>query len=484
MSDTRTLALIDELLAMPAETALVEFKENNTDIEMIGKRISAMSNAARLLDQPFAYLIWGVRDNDHAPIGTTFEPSSQKHNNQPLEFWLSQHLSPAIAFNFKVLSYREVRLVLLEIPAALSSPVEFDRHAYIRIGSATPRLSDYPERLKALWAKLQSHNWESAVAAQFISGDEVLERLDYSTYFELTRQPLPDNRIGIFTMLEADNLIQADVGGYWNITNLGAILFAKRLSAFSSSLERKAIRFVSYDGLSRADTVTHRFEGQKGYATSFIALIEFIDGLMPHNEFIGKAFREARSLYPAIAIRELVVNALIHQDMTIKGAGPLVEMFKDRLEITNPGKPLVQPERFLDFPPRSRNEALAALMRRMRLCEEQGTGIDKVIVAVELHQLPPPNFRSEGDAIRIDLYAPRRFAEMTQQERVRACYQHAALKYVSGQKMTNSTLRERFGIEPQNAAQASTIIRQAMKDGLIKVADPTAPRSGYYPFWA
>ena len=47
-------------------------------------------------------------------------------------------------------------------------------------------------------------------------------------------------------------------------------------------------------------------------------------------------------------------------------------------------------------------------MRRMRLCEEQGTGIDKVIVAVELHQLPPPNFRSEGDAIRIDLYAPRR----------------------------------------------------------------------------
>lgn len=77
---------------------------------MIGKRISAMSNAARLLDQPFAYLIWGVRDKDHAPIGTTFEPSGQKHNNQPLEFWLSQHLSPAIAFNFKVLSYREVRL--------------------------------------------------------------------------------------------------------------------------------------------------------------------------------------------------------------------------------------------------------------------------------------------------------------------------------------------------------------------------------------
>lgn len=177
---------------------------------------------------------------------------------------------------------------------------------------------------------------------------------------------------------------------------------------------------------------------------------------MPRNEFIGKAFREERPLYPAIAIRELVANALIHQDMTITGAGPLIEMFSDRLEITNPGQPLVQPDRFLDFPPRSRNESLASLMRRMRLCEEQGTGIDKVFVAVELHQLPPPDFRVEGDAVRAVLFAPRRFAEMTPQERVRACYQHAAL----------------------------TVIRQALKAGLIRPADPTHPRAGYVPYWA
>jgi len=483
MSDVRTLALVDELLALPAETNWVEFKENNVDADMIGKRISAMSNAAQLSDKPFAYMLWGVRDDDHAAVGTTFEPSSQKHSNQPLELWLVQHLRPAIAFSFKVLNYRETRLVLLEIPAANSSPVEFDRQAYIRIGSATPRLSDYPERLKALWTKLQSYAWESSVAIQFLSSDEVLDCLDYVNYFGLTGQRLPDNRIGIFDKLQADNLIQPDVGGCWTVTNLGAILFAKRLAEFSPSLARKGIRFVSYDGLSRADTVTHRQDGQKGYATGFTGLIDYIDGLMPRNEYIGKAFREERPLYPAIAIRELVANALIHQDMTITGAGPLVEMFTDRLEITNPGQPLVQPERFLDFPPRSRNEALASLMRRMRLCEEQGTGIDKVLVAVELHQLPPPDFRSEGNDVRVVLYAPRRFADMTPQERVRACYQHAALKYVSGQKMTNSTLRERLGIEPQNAAQASTVIRQALETGLIKVADPAAPRSGYLPFW-
>jgi len=230
--------------------------------------------------------------------------------------------------------------------------------------------------------------------------------------------------------------------------------------------------------------VTHRRDGQRGYACGFEGLTDYIDGLLPSNEHIGKAFREEEPLYPSIAIRELIANALIHQDMTITGAGPLIELFKDRLEITNPGEPLVSPDRFLDSPPRSRNEALASLMRRMRLCEEQGTGIDKVLASAELHQLPPPDFRNVDTAVRATLFAPRRFADMTQEERVRACYQHAALKYVSGGRMTNSSLRERFGIAERNASQASAVIRMAQDEGQIRPADPDHPRAGYVPHWA
>ncbi len=480
----RIEALIDELLALPAETTWVEFKENNADPQMIGKLISALSNAARLTDRHFAYVLWGVRDGDHSVTGTTFDPGSQMQQGQPLEFWLAQRLQPSVAFSFKTVDYYGTRLVLLEIPAAAPNQVEFDRASYIRIGSATPRLSDHPERLRALWAKLQPYSWETGIAAQFMSGDEVLARLDYVSYFDLTGQSLPDNRIGIFDRLAADRLICPDIGGHWNITNLGAILFAKKLTEFSSSIARKAVRIVAYDGFNRADRVIHRQDGSKGYATGFQGLIGYIDGLLPHEERIGKAFREESMLYPAIAIRELIANALIHQDMTITGAGPLIELFKDRLEISNPGQPLISPDRFLDSPPRSRNEAIASLMRRMRLCEEQGTGVDKVIVAAESHRLPPPDFRSEGDSVLTVLFAPRRFADMTQKERVRACCQHAALKSVSGQRMKNSTLCERFGISPQNAAQASAVIRQALEAGLIRPADPKHPRAGYVPSWA
>jgi ATP-dependent DNA helicase RecG len=123
-------------------------------------------------------------------------------------------------------------------------------------------------------------------------------------------------------------------------------------------------------------------------------------------------------------------------------------------------------------------------MRRMRLCEEQGTGIDKVISAVELHQLPAPDFRSAGEAVQIALFAPRSFSDMTSDERVRACYQHAGLCYVSGMRMRNASLCRRLGIDERNAAQASNVIKRTLETGLIRIADTDHPRAGYVPFWA
>ena len=484
MGNIKTLALIDDLLQLSAETLWVEFKKGNNDAHQIGKLISALSNSARLVDKQFAYVVWGIRDADHVAIGTTFEPSTQKQKGQPLELWLTQYLRPGISFSFESLKYQGVKLVLLKVPAAANTPVEFNRTPYIRIGSATLRLSDHPERQKELWEKLSSSSWETGLALQLLDGNKILEQLDYTCYFNLTGQPEPKIRHAILDRLQADQLIQQDIGGHWNVTNLGAILFARRLDDFPSAIARKAIRFVAHDGEGRADTVIHRKDMQGGYAVALNTFIDYMGDLLPQNEQINGAFREARPIYPIEAIRELVANALIHQDMTIRGAGPLVEMFSGRLEITNPGSSLIEPDRLIDSPPRSRNEKLASLMRRMRLCEEQGTGIDKVIVAVESHQLPPPDFRSEGEFVRVKLFAPRSFAKMTSDERVRACYQHATLKYVSGGHMKNSTLCNRFGIDLKNAAQASAVIRRSLDAGLIKYADPAHPRAGYIPSWA
>lgn len=484
MSLSRDIDLINDLCQLPAETACVEFKKDNVDPEAIGKRCSALSNAARIEGKEFAYLLWGIEDGTHAVIGTRFNPDQHKVGGHEFQLWLAQRLQPSIAFSFREVDHPEGKVVMLEIPAATSAPVAFNSIAYIRIGSATPKLSNYPDRYQKLIESMRPYRWEQGVAKQHITGDDVLDLIDYSQYFRLVHQPLPDNRAGIFEHLEADQLIKQDVGGKWSISNLGAILFAVDLERFDPSLARKAVRFVAYDGKNKASAVTHRIDGKRGYAAGFEGLVSYINNLLPKNEHIGEALRAAHPLFPELAIRELVANALIHQDMTVTGSGPQIELFEDRIEITNPGRPLVSADRMIDLPPRSRNEALASLMRRMGMCEEQGSGLDKVITQVELFQLPPPLFREGEDSMQVILYGPRTFAEMTQDERIRACYHHAILQFLSGERMKNATLCTRFGIDLKNAAQASGVIKKTLQAGFIKVADPDHPRAGYVPTWA
>ena len=164
----------------------------------------------------------------------------------------------------------------------------------------------------------------------------------------------------------------------------------------------------------------------------------------------------------------------------------MVEIFADRLDISNPGIPLVDTQRFLDSPPRSRNEDLAALMRRFGVCEERGSGVDKVVFQTEYFQLPAPIFEVVGDNTRAVLFAHRPLTKMDKEDRVRACYLHACLRYVNRDFMTNTTLRARFGIEPRNSATASRLIKEALEAGVIRPYDESAARKfmKYVPYWA
>ncbi|MBC1611700.1 transcriptional regulator, partial [Listeria welshimeri] len=207
---------------------------------------------------------------------------------------------------------------------------------------------------------------------------------------------------------------------------------------------------------------------------------------LPVNEVIGVALRKNVRMYPELAVRELIVNALIHQDFAITGTGPTIEIFENRMEITNPGIPLIQVDRFLDSPPRSRNEVLASLMRRMGICEERGSGIDKVVAGTEEYQLPAPLIRLYEEHLKVTLFAHKSLNDMTSEEKVQATYMHACLKYVEQDALSNQTLRERFGLSDAKNSVASRIIKEAVVDGKIKAIDPNTRTRymKYIPHWA
>ena len=477
-------SLVHEFLALSNETGWLEFKHNNTESKEIGEYISALANSAALEGKTHAYLLWGVDDVDHAIIGTDFDPNRKRVGNEELENWLLRQLAPKIQFRFLRVQLNEHTVVMLEIDRAFRHPVQFAGAEFVRIGSYKKRLKDFPEKARELWRILDATPFKMLPAAEKLSTDEILKLLDYPAYFDLTDRPLPDGREAILSALAADRLIESAGGGFWNILNVGAILLAKQLTDFVH-LQRKAVRVVVYTGTGRVQTLREQ-AGVKGYAAGFEGLIGFINGLLPVNEVIGQALRKAVPVYPELAIRELIANALIHQDFSISGSGPMVEIFDDRMEITNPGIPLVDPQRLLDSPPRSRNEALASLMRRMGICEERGSGVDKVVSLTEFYQLPAPAFEVVVDSTRSTLFAPRPLTKMEREDRVRAVYLHACLRYVQRESMTNTSLRERFGIETKNSATASRLIREALDAGAIRLHDETvAPKlRRYLPAWA
>lgn len=478
------LSLLNELRKLPHETEWVEFKHNNDDPDEIGEYLSALANAAALTGKVHAYLIWGVDNDTHEAVGTSFDPGKAKVGNEELENWLLRLLSPKINFRFHSFSAEEKPVVLLEIGAAFRHPVQFKGTEYIRVGSYKKKLKEFPEKERELWRIFDRIPFEREIAAENVSVEEVFKLLDYPAYFDLLSLPLPEGRDGILAALAADEMIAPGKTGKWNITNLGAVLFAKRLADFRP-LRRKAMRVVLYKGESRVETLREQ-EGTKGYAAGFEGLIGFVTNLLPSNEVIGQALRKEVPMFPELAIRELVANAVIHQDFHVSGTGPMVEIFCNRMEITNPGLPLVKTDRFLDSPPKSRNEALASFMRRIGVCEERGSGVDKVVFQTEFYQLPAPLFETTDEHTRAVLFAHREFRAMDKTDRIRACYLHACLRYVQRDFMTNTTLRERFGIEEKNSSMASRIIRDTADVGLIRCHDDTVGSKArkYLPWWA
>lgn len=483
-SPSYIISLVHELSALPRETEWVEFKGDKANPQEIGEYISALANSAALVGKAFAYLVWGVRDKDHAIVGTTFGPHAARVGNEELESWLLRLLEPKLDFRFFSVNLEGQPIVLLEIARAARHPVRFSGQEFIRVGTYKKKLKDFPEKERALWRIFDQVPFEDGVAAERVTDDEVLRLLDYPAYFDLLQRPLPADRRGILEALADDRLSRRNDACGWDITNLGAILFAKRLDAFYG-LRRKAGRVVQYRGNGRTETIREQ-EGGKGYACGFEGLIGYINGLLPANEVIEQALRRSSPMFPELAIRELVANALIHQDFFVTGAGPMVEIFDDRIEITNPGEPLVDTRRFVDTPPRSRNEMIASLMRRCWICEERGSGIDKVVFEVELFQLPAPLFESPQGFTRAVLFAHKTLSAMDKADRVRACYLHACLRYVMRQPMTNASLRQRLGIDDKNIATASRLLGEAVEAGMIVIADPdvgTRSRS-YLPYWA
>ncbi|TWI05728.1 ATP-binding protein [Aerolutibacter ruishenii] len=389
----------------------------------------------------------------------------------------------------QVADYREKRLLFLHIRESITKPVHLRgksiEETFIRSGGTTRKASR--QDVGNLLLNSKTPRWEELHASVLLTGSEVVARLDFLPVFEALDRKIPSGQNEVLAWAVAEGFLEKQTEDGFYITNLGAMATSRNLGEFPQ-LARKAVRVLIYNGKDKSSIRLEK-EGLKGYAIGFIGLLDFVMSHLPQSEVIEKALRQKRTLYPEIALRELIANALIHQDFTITGTGPLIEIFSDRIVISNPGGllPSKRLDRLIGTQPESRNEALARAFRRYKICEELGSGLIKAGQAAELYGLPPIKFETGDNYFRVTLFAPRAYAAMSQRERLDACYQHAVLRFLAGETMTNKTLRERLKMPDKHRSMVSVILQQAAEESLIKPANPdnkSKKFTEYVPFWA
>lgn len=472
--------LAESLSPLPHETNEIDWKVRLSEKkERLTEHLIAFANMPN-----GGYLAFGVGDGDGHLEPVEQEAVAEIANT--LANLGRDAVEPPLSIDHAVVEFRETPILLVRIPEQKSKPAhrrgKSIEEAWIRSGGTTRKASRH--EIAALMMNSPAPRWEERRASDLLSLEQAADRLDLETIAKLLQRPLPEDMQSLADWLVGEGMLVAEGRGYY-ITQFGAIAAARKLDQFPT-LERKRIRLVRYRGTNKVDSIDE-LAGQRGYAAGFEGLIGHLKRILPHSEVIQQSLREEVSVYPEIALRELIANALIHQDFSVTGAGPMVDIFDDRIEFTNPGTllPGKRPDRLIGTTPESRNEKLASAFRRYRICEERGTGFQKVVSAVELFGLPPILFTLMDNAFRITLYAPRKFSDMSQSERIEACYQHAVLQFLSSQTLTNKTLRERFKLHEKQRNQITNLIGDAVAAGRIKRKDLGSGNkfAEYLPYW-
>jgi predicted HTH transcriptional regulator len=348
------------------ETEWLEFKSNYLSNEEIGKYISALSNGAVLRGKPFAYLIFGVDDKTHEVIGTSFDYRKAKQGNEDLENWLKHLVEPKLGFTFYEVKYSALKkLVVLEIPAAYIRPTAFSGKEYIREGSHLKGLFNHPEIEQQLWFALNQVSYEQATSPVQDLHFKMLAILANSRGIDFSEEK--------FTTLR-----MLDANGKFN--NLARLL---------SDENHLIVKFAVYKD-SHMD-----FRVKKEFSGSWIAMLDqVLEYVNIYNDtsarVIGNsATRTEIQSYPDPSLREIVVNAFSHLDLTFP-SDIKIEFYPDRVEIASPGS-LYRTSMREVFSGRQsfRNPNLVYVLNQFHYIENYATGLKKTTAAYEEYGKKP-----------------------------------------------------------------------------------------------
>jgi predicted HTH transcriptional regulator len=445
----------------------------------MSKHLSAFANYSG-----GGFLVFGIDDNGTVK-GLTQEESELF--SERIANWARDLTTPEVRTQIFSFKFKNQALLGVYIEEAFDKPVHKKNgtleNSYLRAGGQSRQMTRDEIRQSMMSSRHQ--RFEEMPATLPIS---IIE--NWKDYFEFS-EFLKRTR---FDSTDPDRLLEhlfahklvVRIDQRYVPTNLAVLTCAKNLAQFPS-YERFAVRITEYSDTTKMQARRDQTI-QSGVSLSLDLIVKHIIDTLPHSENIQNATKLRTSIIPPIAIRELIINSIMHRDFTKTNSFITVEIFSDRIEITNPGGllPDISVDRLIDHPSVCRNEVLSDFLRKLGLAEERGSGVDNALGAIEIWGLPPVIFENQRDYFKAIILMPREFNNMSKNERIIAVYQHACLNKLTGKFTTNSSLRERFKFSSNETTKIGRLINDAIEVGRIKLANPTSSKRDfhYLPYWA
>ena len=457
--DKAVKALEDTLFPVPQELNGIDWKCAISDkSEKLAHHLCAFSNT-----KDGGFMVYGV--NNDAQFVELSKDDIELIVDR-LGSIAKNNLAWSIQLEHAVTEFKGHAMLFIRIPEQTNKPIYMRGkdiyEAYVRSAGHSVKMSR--EQVHEMIALSHGISFEDRVAMNGLQMEDLERLLDWEKLFERLDKKVPSEKQLVMKQMQEYGLI-VENGDRYDIMNLGAILFARQLKDFPS-LTGKEIVVRKYQGTNNR-VLSMEYHCQSGYAVGFDDLITFVSQNTSKEQIEVK--REAVPTYPIVAIRELTANMMVHQDFAIKGMPLTIEIFENRLTFTNPGSSLNDVNRLIDLPPHSRNESMAQMMLLLDMCERRGSGYDRATDAIAQMKLPAYKAQSGDDYTRVTLFPKKKVSEMTRDERIAVCYQHACLLYEDGLSINNQSVRERFSLNKNQSVMASRILADTFEKGLIKM---------------
>ncbi len=297
-----------------------------------------------------------------------------------------QPITPRPEVEISEYNYKGKSVIIIECETGKEKPYVTGGIIYVRMGANAQRLNS-PEEMRDFFQNQNKIFFEQSVEQNF----------DLNKDFDEKRYENFLKNIGIVENVEKEIVLDnmQMLTPKMELKNAGILFFAKNPEKYFPNSVIRCILFKGNDKRFIADdklmtgSLTEQYESAIAYLKQKLELRYEI-------EKSGSLQRIEKLEIPEVVFREAVVNAIVHRDYFEKGAKIHVEIYDDRVEVTNPGG-LLSGISEKDFGKRSlsRNPIIFGLFQRLKLVEQIGSGIARMRLAMKEENLPAPEFYTE-----------------------------------------------------------------------------------------